>query len=95
MALTLGEAATIEGCRFGVPKDDLFFASSEARVELGDAPVFADCSDREVQPHSAWTDGSVQITPRLGRLDGAGPLYLFVVDPEGQASAGLLVTVSE
>lgn len=84
-----------EDGHFWLSLDDLFFASSEARVELGDAPVFEDCSDREVQPHVAWTDGSVQITPRLGRLDAGGPLYLFVVDPEGQASAGLQVTVSE
>lgn len=74
--------------------DDVMAVSSEARVELGNAPRFEDCTLREIQPYAAWTATSIQVTPRLARLDASMPLYLFVVDPEGHASEGFAVRVA-
>lgn len=79
---------------FEVRIDDVMAISSEARVELGNAPRFEDCTLREIQPYAAWTDTRIQVTPRLARLDASMPLYLFVIDPEGHASEGFAVRVA-
>ena len=84
-------ANPVDDAHFELRIDDVMAVSSEARVELGDAPRFEDCTLREIQPYTAWTASSIQVTPRLARLDAAMPLYLFVIDPEGHASEGFAV----
>lgn len=59
---------------------DLYIDTSWARVELGDKPVYGDCSHRELQVPSAWSDESVTVTVNKGGLNGAADVYLFVVD---------------
>lgn len=62
--------------------DEVFVDSTQARVELGDAPAWGDCADRSPQPATAWSDGAVTIELNQGRLSGEA--YAFVVTTEGQ-----------
>jgi len=62
--------------------DEVFVDSTQARVELGDAPVWSDCSVRSPQPATAWEDEAIAI--RLNRGQLGGPAYGFVVTTEGQ-----------
>ncbi len=62
--------------------DEVYVDSTQARVELGDAPSWGDCTQRSPQPASAWSDGAVTVTLNQGRL--SGDAYAFVVTTAGQ-----------
>ena len=64
---------------------------SQARVELGNAAVYDNCTHREIQVPSVWSDTSITIEAIEGQLL-SGSRYLFVVDANGAVSAGFAVT---
>jgi len=68
--------------------DDVYIASSRARVEIGDNAVFANCTHREIQNHTAWAAGEITFTVNQGSFASLDGAYLFVVDENGDASAG-------
>lgn len=72
--------------------DDLFIATSQARVELGDAATFAACTHREIQRHTAW-GATTTVTVNTGTFTTGQTAYLFVVDETGAASPGYEVTI--
>jgi len=73
--------------------DDVYIGQSMARVELGNAPQFENCTVRHVQPPLDWNDGAVQVEFNPGSFSAGSQAYLFVVDEEGRASDGLAVTL--
>jgi len=73
--------------------DDVYIDNSHARVELGDNPVYANCTHREIQIPSAWTSSSITATINTGSFAN-GTAYLFVVDGTGRASSGKQVTIA-
>lgn len=72
--------------------DDIYIASSPARVELGDNPAWASCTHREIQPASSWAAGSIAVTLNAGSFR-SGTAYLFVIDQDNTPSAGYEVTL--
>jgi len=62
--------------------DEVYLDSTQARVELGDAPSWSDCTVRSPQPPQAWSDSAVRVTLNQGRL--GGDAYAFVVTTAGQ-----------
>jgi len=70
--------------------DDMFVNFTWARVELGNQPVYADCTHLEIQPPKAWTSGEITIDLNQGSFP-PGPAYLFVINEEEVASPGRLV----
>jgi hypothetical protein len=62
--------------------DDFYVDSSLARVELGDAATWVACTQKEIQPWTAWADGSVTVTVNHGALPH-GTQYLYAVKPDG------------
>jgi hypothetical protein len=62
--------------------DDLYLDCSRARIELGNAATWAACTHREIQPWTAWADGSVTVTVNHGTLPH-GTQYLYAVKPDG------------
>ena len=68
--------------------DDVYIDNSWARVEIGDSSTYANCKHREMQIPSAWSDTSVTVTLNEGSHSGLSGKYLFVIDEEGNASAG-------
>jgi hypothetical protein len=68
--------------------DDIYVDTAWSRVEIGDAPNYADCHQREIQLPESWADDEVTIRLKQGGLSSLSGSYLFVVDAEGIPSAG-------
>jgi hypothetical protein len=68
--------------------DSMYVDSSWARVEIGNNPVYAACTQREIQAPSAWSAGSITVRLNRGSFPSLSGLYLFVVDANGNASPG-------
>jgi hypothetical protein len=62
--------------------DDLYADCTAARVEVGNAATWAACTHREIQPWTAWADGSVTVTVNHGTLPH-GTQYLYAIKPDG------------
>lgn len=65
--------------------DDIYIASSMARVEVGDNSIWANCTHREIQIPTEWKDDgtSITLTFNQGSFADGGTVYLYVVDAEG------------
>jgi hypothetical protein len=72
---------------------DIYVDTSWARVEVGDAPVYENCTVREIQIPSSWSASSIQITFRQGTFGNGQTVYVFVVDESGAVSPGFGVVV--
>ncbi len=72
---------------------DVYLDYSRARVVLGNAPTFAASTVREVQVPTNWSATSIAVTANLGAFATGTTAYLYVVDPNGQVSAGRPVTI--
>ena len=75
--------------------DDIFLQfGTQARVEIGNNPTWANCSHREIQNPTAWTDdgtpggASITVTVNQGAFTDEENVYLFVVDADGIPSSG-------
>jgi len=73
--------------------DDLYIASTQARVELGNNSSWSSCTHREIQIPTSWSSNSITVDFNQGTF-GSGTAYLFVVDADGNASAGYAVTTN-
>jgi len=71
--------------------DDIYIDNVWNRVEIGDNSVFANCTHREIQIPTAWSDTEISFTLNTGSLS-SGTYYVFVVDSDGTASAGYPIT---
>ena len=54
---------------------------------------FSNCTHKEIQIPSAWSDGSITIKVNQGSFVTGQDLYLFVVDTNGIHSSGYLVKI--
>lgn len=70
--------------------DDFYVDNTWARVEIGNAPVYSQCTHREIQIPNSWNDDSISINAQFGSFPESADLYLFVVDGNGNASPGYL-----
>ncbi len=61
--------------------DEVYLDSTQARVEIGDAPAWYDCTDRSPQPIESWSQDRIVIRLNQGRL--RGDAYGFVVTAPG------------
>jgi hypothetical protein len=76
--------------------DDLYFDTTRARVEIGDAGTWNTCTHREIQVPTSWSSNSITVTVNQGGFPDAQEVYLYVVDAEGAVnSAGYPVTVGD
>jgi hypothetical protein len=71
----------------------VYVDTTRQRLELGDNPVYASCTRREVQPSTAWSDTSITALCQKGAIP-TGTAYLFVVGADGTASDGIEVEVA-
>jgi hypothetical protein len=70
----------------GIYADDTF-----ARVMLGNASTWSNCTIRVPQIPSAWSTSIITATVNLGSLDTENPIYLYVFDEDNISnSTGLL-----
>jgi hypothetical protein len=76
-----------------VHMDNVYVDNTRARVEIGNAPTWAACTRREVQPHLTWEDTSITAIAQKGLLS-AGANWVYVVSAAGTASAGIPITLA-
>lgn len=74
--------------------DDVYFDTTRARVEIGNAASWENCTKREIQIPTSWSNDSATITVNKGSFTD-GPAFLFVVDSNGEASAGYPITIGD
>jgi hypothetical protein len=75
-----------EGGEYDIYVDDVYIDDTLARVEIGDAPQWNDCTRRQIQMPTSWTAQAIEITVNLSGM-GDQPVYLYVVDAAGTTNA--------
>jgi hypothetical protein len=80
--------------------DDLYIASTQARVELCDRSTWSSVESLggrcEIQIPSAWSASSITITANQGALPSNTQAWLYVVDSAGRVNAaGVPVTIGD
>jgi len=83
------------GVHYNIDTDDVYIADTRARVEIGDNPDWDSCTHREIQIPTAWSDSSITFEVNQGSFLDGEQVYLFVVDANGEASAGYPVTIGQ
>ena len=69
--------------------DDIYVATgpnARARIEIGDRPVYAECTKLAVATPTSWSTTSITATPRQGNFSIGETAYLFVFDAAGIAN---------
>ena len=75
--------------------DDVYFDTTQARVELGNAATWSANTRREIQIPSTWSNGSLSFTANAGVFTAGQTAYLYVVDANGNVNTnGYPVTIS-
>lgn len=74
--------------------DNFYVDNSWARVEIGDNESYGNCTKREIQLPTAWSDNSITIEVNQGVFDTGEEAYLFVTDEEGTHSDGSRITIA-
>jgi len=72
--------------------DDIYIHNSRARIEIGNAQDFQSCTHREVQVTSSWDANQITFTAKQGSFSFEEPVYVFVVNDEGEASPGFQIS---
>lgn len=67
---------------------DVYVDTTWARVMIGNSPAFSRTTDREIEIPFRWTDHKIQIYENINSFPVHEPMYLFVVNADGHASAG-------
>lgn len=76
--------------------DDLYIATSQARVELCAGSTWGNAGKCEIQIPTAWGTSSITATVNTGAFSESDTAYIYVVDANGDANAtGYEVTIGE
>ena len=62
---------------------DLYIDSTQARIELCDAPKWPDCEIREPQPAIAWMDDEISVRINAGALPNLSSSFVYVITDSG------------
>lgn len=73
--------------------DDVYIASSPARVEIGDSGTLSSCTHLEVQPATSWSDTSITLTVNQGSFTNGSAVYIYVIDSDGNSSVSSALTI--
>jgi hypothetical protein len=66
--------------------DDFYLDTTWARIMIGNAAAWEQCTHREVQIPSAWSDTSITVTVNQGSFKDGAQAYLYVVDADGSVN---------
>jgi hypothetical protein len=73
--------------------DDIYLDNTFQRVEIGDNATYANCTKREIQPPTAWTDTGATVTLNRGSFSPGDTAYVFVIDANNAPSTGYEITI--
>jgi len=68
--------------------DNVYIDVTRARVEAGNSADYNACTHREIQVPLSWDTGSIDFTVNAGSFGNGESVWLFVVDSNGNVSAG-------
>ena len=88
--LSLGNMYQSPGSTAYCYYDDVYMDTTASRVFI--AENSDGTGNREIQPATAWADGSLTVTVNRGSFGTSASAYLFVVDSNGVASTGHPIT---
>jgi hypothetical protein len=74
--------------------DDVYIDYTLARVVLGNAPDYSNCTHLEMQLPRTWSDESIRIDINKGSFEEDDTVYLFVIDEDNTPSAGYPVDLA-
>lgn len=69
--------------------DDIYVATgpnARARIEIGNQPVYSNCTKLTVATPTDWSDTRITATPRQGNYSIGEAAYLFIFDSSGVAN---------
>jgi hypothetical protein len=67
--------------------DDIYMASSAARIELSSSKTWADTGrNKELQQSMNWKENSVDFKLSYGQFDPDDQLYVYVIDKNGDVN---------
>ena len=61
--------------------DDVYLATganAPARVEVGDAPVYEDCTELSIMPSLSWTDSEIKVIVKTKGTETIAQKYIFI-----------------
>lgn len=97
--LRLGQYyGNLQGCTSGqldVFYDDIYIDNSIARIEIGNASNFDNCTQREIQEPLTWNDNSISVRFNQGGFNQTDNLYLFVINANGDISTGIPIQIGK
>ncbi len=66
--------------------DDLYISTTQARVEIGNATTWDECTHREIQIVTAWTTNAINVDFNKGSFENDNTVYLYVIDEDGNVN---------
>lgn len=72
--------------------DDVYIDNSWQRVEIGNNATYDNCTLKEIQPATAWSNTSATFTVNQGSFADGATGYVFVTDASGVRNTGYQVT---
>jgi len=75
--------------------DDIYAATTQARVELGNAATYEACTRREVQPAANWQSTFIELPLRTVEFTSGQQVWLFVIDENGTVSPGYSIELGD
>lgn len=66
---------------------------ARARVEIGNEPVYDNCTNLAIATPTSWSNTQIIATVRQGNFKAGENAYIFVVDADGIVSAGAPITI--
>jgi len=67
--------------------DDVYVDTTWARVMLGNAPIYSNCTNFAPQIPSGWADTLITVSVNHGPLANLSNRYLYVIDANGNVNA--------
>ncbi len=72
--------------------DDVYADTTWQRVEIGNSATYNNCTLKEIQIPTSWSDGSIAFTVNQGAFADGATGYIFVTDANGTRNTGYTVT---
>jgi hypothetical protein len=75
--------------------DELYVDDTRARVEIGNNSTWANCTHREIQIPTKWSNSSITLTVNLGSYKSGRRAYIYIVDSNGNLNnQGYPITIA-
>lgn len=75
--------------------DDVYIATTQARVELGDAATYTACTRREIQPAANWQSTFIEVPLRTVSFTSGQQVWLYIIDENGNVSPGYPIELGD